>query len=51
MGVHGLWKLLEPSGEPVALETLENKVLAIGEKIIFICHAGKFISYSACACN
>jgi DNA excision repair protein ERCC-5 len=30
MGVHGLWKLVEPSGEPVALETLENKVLAIG---------------------
>ncbi|XP_055709950.1 DNA excision repair protein ERCC-5 homolog [Phlebotomus papatasi] len=29
MGVTGLWKLLEPSGKPVPLETLENKVLAI----------------------
>lgn len=30
MGVHGLWRLIEPSGKPVPLETLENKVLAIG---------------------
>jgi hypothetical protein len=30
MGVNGLWKLLEPSGKPVPLETLENKVLAVG---------------------
>ncbi|CAB3368985.1 Hypothetical predicted protein [Cloeon dipterum] len=29
MGVHGLWKLLEPSGQPVALESMDNKVLAI----------------------
>ncbi|CRL01499.1 CLUMA_CG014500, isoform A [Clunio marinus] len=29
MGVTGLWKLIEASGKPVALETLENKVLAI----------------------
>ncbi|GAB0099359.1 DNA repair protein complementing XP-G cells [Sergentomyia squamirostris] len=29
MGVLGLWKLLEPSGKPVPLETLENKRLAI----------------------
>ncbi|XP_055681995.1 DNA excision repair protein ERCC-5 homolog isoform X2 [Lutzomyia longipalpis] len=29
MGVTGLWKLLEPSGKPVPVETLENKVLAI----------------------
>lgn len=31
MGVTGLWKLIEPSGKPVPLETLENKILAIGE--------------------
>ncbi|XP_012226341.2 DNA excision repair protein ERCC-5 isoform X2 [Linepithema humile] len=29
MGVYGLWKLLEASGKPVPLETLEGKVLAI----------------------
>lgn len=31
MGVTGLWKLIEPSGKPVPLETLENKILAIGK--------------------
>jgi len=31
MGVHGLWNLLEPVGKPVPLETLENKVLAVGK--------------------
>lgn len=36
MGVTGLWKLVEASGKPVALETLENKVLAIGEFIRFL---------------
>lgn len=30
MGVHGLWRLIEPSGKPVPLETLENKILAVG---------------------
>ncbi|CAO1329632.1 unnamed protein product [Diamesa serratosioi] len=29
MGVTGLWKLIDASGKPVPLETLENKVLAI----------------------
>lgn len=29
MGVTGLWKLVEQSGKPVPLETLENKVLAV----------------------
>lgn len=29
MGVQGLWKLLESSGRPVALETLNGKVLAV----------------------
>lgn len=31
MGVTGLWKLIEQSGKPVPLDTLENKVLAVGE--------------------
>lgn len=30
MGVTGLWKLIEQSGTPVPLDTLENKVLAVG---------------------
>lgn len=30
MGVHGLWKLIESSGKPIPIETLENKVLAVG---------------------
>lgn len=29
MGVHGLWQVLESAGKPIALETLENKVLAV----------------------
>lgn len=34
MGVNGLWKLLEPVGRPVTLESLENKTLAVG--ILFL---------------
>lgn len=30
MGVTGLWRLIEKSGKPVPLETLEGKILAIG---------------------
>lgn len=33
MGVTGLWKLIEQSGKPVPLETLEGKILAIGKSI------------------
>lgn len=33
MGVYGLWKLIEPSGKPVPLDTLENKVLAVDVSI------------------
>lgn len=35
MGVHGLWRLIEPSGKPVPLETLENKILAVGILLFF----------------
>lgn len=31
MGVTGLWRLIEPAGKPVPVETLENKVLAVGK--------------------
>ncbi len=33
MGVTGLWKLIDQAGKPVPLETLENKILAIGSLI------------------
>lgn len=38
MGVLGLWRLLEATGNPVPLETLEEKVLAIG-RFWFVFHA------------
>ena len=31
MGVNGLWSLLDPAGKPVPLESLENKILAVGK--------------------
>ena len=42
MGVTGLWKLIEASGKPIPLETLENKVLAIG-KYFFVYIFHKFV--------
>ncbi|KAI1287461.1 DNA excision repair protein ERCC-5 -like protein [Halotydeus destructor] len=33
MGVTGLWKLVEPVGQPVKLETLEGKILAVDASI------------------
>ena len=29
MGVHGLWKLLEPVGRTISIETLEGKVPSV----------------------
>lgn len=31
MGVTGLWKLIDPCGKPVPVETLEGKILAVGK--------------------
>lgn len=42
MGVHGLWKLIEPTGKQVPLENLENKVLAVG--ILFMTQIHDFFS-------
>lgn len=36
MGVYGLWRLLNATGEQVPLETLEGKMLAIGKKILIL---------------
>lgn len=46
MGVTGLWKLIEQSGKPVPLDTLENKVLAVGE--LFTC---TFFNYFTILCS
>lgn len=36
MGVNGLWQLVESAGKPVALEGLENKVLAVGKCLVWL---------------
>ena len=33
MGVQGLWKLLEPTGRAVVLESLQGKILAVGMSV------------------
>lgn len=38
MGVTGLWKLIESSGKPVPVDTLEGKILAVGMNIFYIFH-------------
>lgn len=38
MGVTGLWKLIEPCGKPVPVETLEGKILAVGKLLISPAH-------------
>lgn len=43
MGVTGLWKLIETSGKPVPLETLEGKVLAVGKLREFF--VSRFVQY------
>ena len=37
MGVKNLWKLLETTGRPVTLESLEGLVLAVGEDNFLRC--------------
>ena len=39
MGVKDLWRLLEPAGRPVKLESLEGLVLAVGEYMLVGCRA------------
>jgi hypothetical protein len=36
MGVKDLWKLLEPAGRPVKLESLEGLVVGVGKYIIIL---------------
>lgn len=45
MGVKGLWELISPVGHPVDLESLSNKVLAIGKSICL------FTFYSIVFCH
>jgi hypothetical protein len=44
MGVQGLWQLLEASGRSVSLESLQGKVLAVGN-IINDFHTSAFTKY------
>ena len=42
MGVHGLWGLLEPVGQAIPLETLENQIVAIGKIITMLPRVDSF---------
>ena len=35
MGVKGLWRLVASAGKPVSLESLNGKILAVGENEIY----------------
>lgn len=50
MGVHGLWKLIEPSGRVIPLESMADKILAVGILLflidtIIIFFDGLFLNY------
>ena len=36
MGVKALWKILEPSGRRISLDSLNGLVLAVGTAIVFM---------------
>ena len=36
MGVKNLWKILEPAGRPIAMESLRGEVLAVGEEHLVV---------------
>jgi hypothetical protein len=41
MGVTGLWSLVDGVGHPINLETLQNKILAIGIKFLITFNSNK----------
>lgn len=45
MGVKDLWKLLEPAGRPVKLESLEGLVLAVGEWVSVVLPSIQTVNY------
>lgn len=50
MGVKDLWKLLEPAGRPVKLESLEGLVVGVGKCIVSML-SGKFLAIRDYECN
>ena len=45
MGVKGLWKLLEPSGRRVSLDSLKGLILAVGEAIMHLTYQTAALTY------